>query len=168
MPFFAKLTPNVTNVVVIATAAKEGGADGVTAINTVSGLMGLNSKGDAWPSVGREKKTTYGGLSGNVIKPMALRAVSAIANALPGYPILATGGIDSAEVAMQFLRAGASVLQVSSAIQNQDFTVIQDYTSGLKAMLYLQTVEELGDWDGQSPPTPRTYKGKPVLKVRVA
>ena len=54
---------------------------------------------------------------------------------------------------------------MSSAIQNQDFTVIQDYTSGLKAMLYLQTVEELGDWDGQSPPTPRTYKGKPVLKV---
>ena len=44
VPFFAKLTPNVTNVVVIATAAKEGGADGVTAINTVSGLMGLNSK----------------------------------------------------------------------------------------------------------------------------
>ena len=58
--------------------------------------------------------------------------------------------------------------QVSSAIQNQDFTVIQDYTSGLKAMLYIQTVEELGDWDGQSPPTPRTYKGKPVLKVIVS
>ena len=45
IPFFAKLTPNVTNIVVIARAAKEGGADGVTAINTVSGLMGLNSKG---------------------------------------------------------------------------------------------------------------------------
>ena len=44
IPFFAKLTPNVTNVVVIARAAREGGADGVTAINTVSGLMGLNSK----------------------------------------------------------------------------------------------------------------------------
>jgi dihydropyrimidine dehydrogenase (NADP+) len=48
IPFFAKLTPNVTNVVVIASAAKDGGADGVTAINTVSGLMGLNAKGDAW------------------------------------------------------------------------------------------------------------------------
>jgi dihydropyrimidine dehydrogenase (NADP+) len=44
IPFFAKLTPNVTNIVVIARAAKEGGADGVTAINTVSGLMGLNAK----------------------------------------------------------------------------------------------------------------------------
>ncbi len=50
---FTQLTPNVTNVVVIARAAKDGGADGVTAINTVSGLMGLNSKGAPWPSVGR-------------------------------------------------------------------------------------------------------------------
>ena len=114
IPFFAKLTPNVTNIVVIARAAKEGGADGVTAINTVSGLMGLNAKGHAWPAVGTEKRTTYGGISGNAVRPMALRAVSAIANALPGYPILATGGVDSAEVALQFLHAGAPVMQVSS------------------------------------------------------
>ena len=114
IPFFAKLTPNVTNIVVIARAAKEGGADGVTAINTVSGLMGLNAKGHAWPAVGNEKRTTYGGISGNAVRPMALRAVSAIANALPGYPILATGGVDSAEVALQFLHAGAPVMQVSS------------------------------------------------------
>ena len=85
----------------LARAAKEGGADGVTAINTVSGLMGLNSKGKAWPSV--KGKTTYGGISGNAVRPMALRAVSAIANALPGYPILATGGVDSADAALQFL-----------------------------------------------------------------
>ena len=71
----------------LARAAKEGGADGVTAINTVSGLMGLNSKGKAWPSV--KGKTTYGGISGNAVRPMALRAVSAIANALPGlYPAM--------------------------------------------------------------------------------
>lgn len=143
IPFFAKLTPNVTNIVVIAKAAKEGGADGVTAINTVSGLMGLNAKGDksnwnavggekvkknhlvfvllgeAWPAVGIEKRTTYGGVSGNAVRPMALRAISAIANTLPGFPILGTGGIDSADVTMQFLNAGASVMQVSSAIQNQ-------------------------------------------------
>lgn len=50
--------------------------------------------------------------SGNAIRPIALRAVSAIARALPGFPILATGGIDSAESGLQFLHAGASVLQV--------------------------------------------------------
>ena len=93
----------------LARAAKEGGADGVTAINTVSGLMGLNAKGKAWPAVGLEKRTTYGGISGNAVRPMALRAVSAIANALPGYPILATGGVDSADSALQFLHAGAPV-----------------------------------------------------------
>merc|ERR1719361_1899578 len=70
IPFFAKLTPNVTNIVVIARAAKEGGADGVTAINTVSGLMGLNAKGHAWPAVGQQKRTTYGGVSGNAVRPM--------------------------------------------------------------------------------------------------
>merc|ERR1719282_1952961 len=139
IPVFAKMTPNVTNIVNIATASKEGGADGVTAINTVSGLMGMNARGNAWPAVGREKKTTYGGVSGNAVKPMALKAVSAIAKALPGFPILATGGVDSADVTFQFLMAGASVMQVSSAIQNQDFTVIDDYISGLKTLLYMQT-----------------------------
>ena len=84
----------------------------MTATNTVSGLMGLRSDATAWPAIGQQKRTTYGGVSGNAIRPSALRAVSAIGNALPGFPILATGGIDSAESGMQYLHAGASVLQV--------------------------------------------------------
>lgn len=75
--------------------------------------MSLKEDGSAWPSVGVERRTTYGGVSGSAIRPIALRAVSAIANALPGFPILATGGIESAETGLQFLHAGASVLQVS-------------------------------------------------------
>ena len=85
---------------------------GVTATNTVSGLMGLDPGGDAWPAVGNEKKTTYGGVSGNIIRPIALRAVSAIARALPGFPILATGGCDSGDSALQFIQAGAHAVQV--------------------------------------------------------
>ncbi|XP_043116753.1 dihydropyrimidine dehydrogenase [NADP(+)] [Puntigrus tetrazona] len=165
IPFFAKLTPNVTNIVDIARAAHEGGADGVTATNTVSGLMALKADATPWPGIGRGARTTYGGVSGNAIRPIALRAVSAIAKALPGFPILATGGIDSAESGLQFLHAGASVLQVCSAVQNQDFTVIEDYCLGLKALLYLKSIEELHDWDGQSPPTIRHQKGKPVPRV---
>jgi len=69
-------------------------------------MMGLNAKGEAWPSIGKEKRTTYGGVSGNAVRPIALRAVSAIANALPGFPILATGGIDSADTTLQFINAG--------------------------------------------------------------
>ncbi|XP_073347466.1 dihydropyrimidine dehydrogenase [NADP(+)] [Pagrus major] len=164
IPFFAKLTPNVTNIVDIAKAAHEGGADGVTATNTVSGMMGLKADSTPWPGVGKQKRTTYGGVSGNAIRPIALRAVSAIGRAIPGFPILATGGIDSAESGLQFLHAGASVLQVCSAVQNQDFTVIEDYCVGLKALLYLKSLE-LNGWDGQSPPTGRHQKGKSVPKL---
>uniref|UniRef100_A0A0M3KG98 dihydropyrimidine dehydrogenase (NADP(+)) n=1 Tax=Anisakis simplex TaxID=6269 RepID=A0A0M3KG98_ANISI len=163
IPFFPKMTPNITDIRTIAKAAKEGGADGVTATNTVSGLMGLKGDGSAWPSVGIEKRTTYGGVSGSAIRPIALKAVSAIANALPNFPILATGGIDCADAGMQFLNAGASVLQVCSAVQNQDYTVIQDYCTGLKALLYLSGIDSLKDWDGQSPPVPKHQLGKPVL-----
>uniref|UniRef100_A0A914BUW6 Dihydropyrimidine dehydrogenase [NADP(+)] n=2 Tax=Acrobeloides nanus TaxID=290746 RepID=A0A914BUW6_9BILA len=163
IPFFAKMTPNITDVRKIAAAAKEGGADGVTATNTVSGLMGLKADGTAWPSVGIEQRTTYGGVSGSAIRPIALRAVSAIANALPGFPILATGGIESAETGLQFLNAGASVLQVCSAVQNQDFTVIADYCTGLQTLLYLKGIKSLRAWDGQSPPVPKHQLGKPLV-----
>ena len=67
-----------------------------------------------------------------------MKAVSAIARAIPDFPILATGGIDSADVGLQYLHAGASALQVCSAVQNQDFTVVQDYISGLKCLMYMK------------------------------
>jgi dihydropyrimidine dehydrogenase (NADP+) len=160
IPFFAKLTPNVTDIVQIATAAKNGGADGVTATNTVSGLMEVDPKSAPWPAVGDKKLTTYGGCAGNVIRPIALKACSAIARALPGFPILATGGIDSANVGLQYLHIGSSGLQVCSAVQNQDFTVIDDYVTGLKTLLYMKGCAHLDEWKGQSQPTPVHQKGK--------
>ena len=74
--------------------------------------MGLRANGSPWPGVGKEKRTTYGGVSGNATRPVALRDVSAIARALPGFPVMAAGGIDAADVGLQFLHCGASVLQV--------------------------------------------------------
>lgn len=170
--------------------------------------MGLDLRdGTAWPNVGSNKKTTYasafvaavccywyhsniilkhlfvgryGGVSGNATRPMALRMISAIARALPGFPImgkfqnltvvltvldLGAGGIDSADVGMQFLYAGASALQVTliclnaavvvlnrcnqvcSAVQNQDFSVIQDYLTGMRAYLYMQARDDLKQWE---------------------
>ncbi|XP_020281435.1 dihydropyrimidine dehydrogenase [NADP(+)] isoform X2 [Pseudomyrmex gracilis] len=168
IPFFVKLTPNITDVLSIAKAAYEGKADGVTAINTVSGLMGLYADGTPWPAVGLNKLTTYGGMSGNATRPVALRAISTISKHLPGFPILGTGGVDSADVALQFLHCGASVVQICSAIQNQDFTVIDDYVTGLKTLLYLKTLKQVKDWDGQSPPTFKHQKGKPVVSMQHA
>uniref|UniRef100_A0A2H1VIP2 Dihydropyrimidine dehydrogenase [NADP(+)] n=1 Tax=Spodoptera frugiperda TaxID=7108 RepID=A0A2H1VIP2_SPOFR len=161
IPFFVKLTPNITDIVSIATAAYEGGASGVSAINTVSGLMSVRPDATPWPAVGVEKHTTYGGVSGNATRPMGLRAVSAIGNKLPGFPILGIGGIDSADSALQFIMCGAPVVQICSAIQNQDFTVVEDYITGLKALLYLRS-KGLDGWMGQSPPIFKHQKGKPV------
>ncbi|KAL0127958.1 hypothetical protein PUN28_003308 [Cardiocondyla obscurior] len=162
IPFFIKLTPNITDIFSIAKAAYEGKANGVTAINTVSGLMGLHADATPWPAVGLNKSTTYGGVSGNATRPQALKAISTISKHLPKFPILGTGGVDSADVALQFLHCGASVIQICSAIQNQDFTLINDYVTGLKALLYLKSLEQVKDWDGQSPPTFKHQKGKPV------
>ncbi|XP_046428918.1 dihydropyrimidine dehydrogenase [NADP(+)] [Neodiprion fabricii] len=168
IPFFVKLTPNITDIVEIARAAYEGKADGVSAINTVSGLMGVKADGSPWPAVGSAKETTYGGVSGNATRPQALKAISSIARALPGFPILGIGGIDSADVSLQFLQCGASVLQIGSAIQNQDFTLIEDYVIGMKTLLYLRSLEQVKDWDGQSPPTFKHQKGKPVVSLKHA
>jgi len=155
MPFFAKMTPNITDVREIAQAAWEGGASGVTAINTVSGLMGLNSSASPWPGVGAPtgpKYTTYGGVSGNAVRPIALKAVSSIASYIPDIPIMATGGIDSGYTALQFIHCGSPALQICSSIQNQDFTVVWDYTTSLQWQLYARSRPDLDDWDGQTPP----------------
>ncbi|KAG9510041.1 Dihydropyrimidine dehydrogenase [NADP(+)], partial [Fragariocoptes setiger] len=167
VPVFAKLTPNVTNIVDIARAAHEGGAHGVTVINTVSGLMSIEPDGKPWPAVGREARTTYGGVSGNAIRPLALRAVASIAKALPGYPILATGGCDSADTALQFIMSGASCVQICSAVQNQDFSIIDDLTSGLRALLYLRSSRQAHRWRGQRllQPFVARQRGKPVHSI---
>ncbi|XP_026816889.1 dihydropyrimidine dehydrogenase [NADP(+)] [Rhopalosiphum maidis] len=155
VPVFIKITPNVTDVVAVARAAvRLGGADGVTAVNTVSALGPLDVTGTGgrpWPGVGRTTadtpRTTYGGMSGTAVRPIGLRAVSALSRALgpdvaaggdggPPVQIMATGGVDSAAATLQYLYCGAKVVQVCSAVQNQDFTVVQDYITGLKALLY--------------------------------
>ena len=153
VPVFAKLTPNVTDITKIAEAAYEGGASGITAINTVSGLMGFHT--DSTPGrhgVGHKKDITYGGLCGNTVRPLAFRAISAIAKQIPGIPIMATGGIDSADVTVQMLYAGASVVQICSAVMNQDFTIIHDLVSGLKSLLYMRGRKDLQKWDHGMPP----------------
>jgi dihydropyrimidine dehydrogenase (NADP+) len=163
-PFFAKLTPSVTDIRSIAECAMEGGATGVTAINTVSSLQHLDSKGVPWPSVGADRLTTYGGMSGNAVRPMALKAISSIASSFPNFPIMGTGGCDSADATRQMIHAGASVVQICSSIQNEDLSVIQDYISGLKYHLYSLSRPDLREWDDQTPPN--AHASHAVLKEK--
>jgi dihydroorotate dehydrogenase (NAD+) catalytic subunit len=109
LPIIAKLTPNVTDIVPIAAAAAEAGADAVSLINTIRGMA------VDW----RKRRPTLaydvGGLSGPAIKPIALRMVWEVARALPGLPIIGIGGIATADDALEFLVAGASAIQVGTA-----------------------------------------------------
>lgn len=107
-PIVVKLTPNVTDVVAIARAAVEGGADGLSVINTIS-AMAIDVR-TRRPRIA----TVFGGLSGPAIKPIALRMVHQVARAKLGVPISGIGGIRSGEDAAEFLLAGASTVQVGT------------------------------------------------------
>eukprot|EP00792_Barthelona_sp_PAP020_P007747 TRINITY_DN3160_c2_g1_i14.p1 TRINITY_DN3160_c2_g1~~TRINITY_DN3160_c2_g1_i14.p1 ORF type:complete len:957 (-),score=317.14 TRINITY_DN3160_c2_g1_i14:853-3690(-) len=135
-PVFVKLTPNITDIVFIADAAIAGGCDGLTAINTVSGIVTIDKDGAPWPAVGSEKLGAYGGVSGNLIRHMGLRAISAIRKKYPDIPLLATGGCDGGLSAMQYIHAGAHGIQVASAIMNQDYSIVRDMKLGIQHSIY--------------------------------
>ena len=107
-PILAKLTPNVTRIVDIAAAAKAGGADGVSLINTLLG-MAIDWRKQR-PLLGN----VMGGLSGPAIKPVALRCVYQVAEAVD-IPIVGIGGISNIDDVMEFLTAGASAVQIGTA-----------------------------------------------------
>jgi len=105
----AKLTPNVGDIEVLAAAAEEAGADGITAINTVVGA-------DLCPGLGEPVfRRVRAGLSGPAILPVALDAVWKIARAVR-IPVLGAGGIHSVEDAMKFFASGASAVEIGTAI----------------------------------------------------
>lgn len=108
-PIIAKLTPNVTDIVAIARAAADSGADAVSLVNTYQGLV------VDWRRRRPVLANDLGGLSGPAIKPLALRAVWVVSRAMPGFPILGIGGIGTAEDAMEFLVAGATAIQIGTA-----------------------------------------------------
>lgn len=108
LPILAKLTPNVTDIVSIAQAAKIGGADAVTLINTIVGTA------IDWRKRRPLLSNVVGGLSGPAIKPVALRMVLAVARRVD-IPIVAAGGIATIDDVMEFFVAGASAVQIGTA-----------------------------------------------------
>ena len=104
-PLYVKLSPNVTNIVEIAKAVEEAGADGIVLINTLLGMqIDLDKKG---PTLANKT----GGLSGPAIKPIAVRMVYQVYEAV-SIPIIGVGGITNAEDVLEFFYAGASAVQV--------------------------------------------------------
>ncbi|HTL85368.1 MAG TPA: dihydroorotate dehydrogenase [Acidimicrobiia bacterium] len=109
VPVFAKLSPNVTDIVAIASAAVDAHAAGVTLINTMMGL--LIDPTTRTPRLG----AGGGGLSGAPVKPVALRMVHDVARAHPDLPIIGTGGVTTGADAAEMLLAGATAVGVGTA-----------------------------------------------------
>ncbi|GDY03789.1 dihydroorotate dehydrogenase [Planctomycetota bacterium] len=108
VPVFAKLSPNVTDITPIARAAEQGGADGITAINTLIGMA------VDWRKQKPVLSRGIGGLSGPAIKPVALRMVHEVAKCVR-IPIIGVGGARTAEDVLEFLCAGASAVEIGTA-----------------------------------------------------
>jgi dihydroorotate dehydrogenase (NAD+) catalytic subunit len=132
LPVIAKLTPNVTDVVAIARAAQQGGADAVSLVNTFRGLA------VDWRRRRPILAYDIGGLSGPAIKPLALRMVWEVSRSLPDLPIIGIGGISGIDDVMEFLVAGATAVQVGTA------TFADPTVSGRVATELIGRLEEAG------------------------
>lgn len=128
-PVIVKLSPNVTDIAYLAEVAVNAGADALTAINTVR-AMAIDVE-TAIPILSHEK----GGLSGPAIKPIAVRCVYEIYERVKA-PIIGCGGIAGWRDAVEFILAGASAVQVGTAIALKGVGIFENITKGIKAYLH--------------------------------
>ena len=143
VPVFAKLSPDVTDIVSIARACIDAGADGLTLINTTLGIV-IDTTTMRPTLAG-----VTGGLSGPAIRPMALRCVWQVHSAMPEIPIMGVGGIRTGLDALEFVLAGASAVQVGTVIFN-DPSAPSRISRELRAAAAERGVTRLRDLIGQA------------------
>ncbi|MFB6282776.1 MAG: dihydroorotate dehydrogenase [Halobacteria archaeon] len=139
VPVWVKMTPNVTDVAEIGRAAEEAGCDGLTAINTVE-AMAIDVE-TGYPVLGNG----VGGLSGSAVKPVAVRCVYQLYREVD-VPIVGVGGVSSAEDAVELMHAGASAVQVGTAVQD-GVEVLGEIADGIEGYLrehYMEYDELVG------------------------
>ena len=136
IPILAKLTPNVATMSPAAEAAKRGGADGIAAINTIKSIMDVNPHTYvSAPAV--HGMSAVGGYSGSAVKPIALRFIAELGQnpALSGMHISAMGGVENWSDALEYILLGADSIQVTTAVMQYGYRIIDDMKEGLN--LYL-------------------------------
>ncbi|MEY8614325.1 NAD-dependent dihydropyrimidine dehydrogenase subunit PreA [Limosilactobacillus reuteri] len=146
LPVLAKMTPNITTMVPVVKACLEGGADGFSAINTVKSIVDVDLKKKVGlPNI--DGKSSVSGLSGKAVKPIALRFLQQLRSAagLEQLPISGIGGIETWEDAAEFILLGATTLQVTTAIMEYGYRIIDDLTNGLMHYMEEQHVDHLQD-----------------------
>ncbi|AWI82669.1 dihydropyrimidine dehydrogenase subunit B [Alloyangia pacifica] len=152
MPCIVKLTPNITDVRKPAEAAKRGGADAVSLINTINSITSVDLDLFA-PEPTIDGKGAHGGYCGPAVKPIALNMVAEIARSpeTRGMPISGIGGVTTWRDAAEFMALGAGNVQVCTAAMTYGFKVVQEMISGLSQYLDEKGVE-LSDLVGRAVP----------------
>ncbi len=157
-PVLVKLTPNISDIRVIARAAKRAGADALSAINTINSITGIDLD-TLTPRPDVNGKTSHGGYCGPAVKPIALHMVQQIAgDPEVQLPISAIGGIAGWREAAEFILLGAGCVQACTAPMHYGFRIVEDMIDGLSQWMDSKAFRTLDDFRGLSLPRVTEWK----------
>lgn len=154
LPVIVKLTPNIADIRFPARAAKRGGADAVSLINTINSIIGVDLDNMLMsPNTGG--KGSHGGYCGPAVKPIALNMVAEIArdSETLGLPMSGIGGVSNWKDAAEFIALGCGTVQVCTAVMVHGFSIVQDMISGLNNYMEQHGYHTLDDFRGKAVPT---------------
>ena len=158
-PVIVKLTPNITDVRKPAAAARAGGADAVSLINTINSITSVNLDSMS-PEPSIDGKGTHGGYCGPAVKPIAMSMVSEIARAeaTAGMPISGIGGVTTWRDAAEFMALGCGNVQVCTAAMTYGFKVVQEMISGLSEFMDNHGLTSVDEIVGRAVPKVKDWK----------
>ncbi|WP_349365028.1 MAG: NAD-dependent dihydropyrimidine dehydrogenase subunit PreA [Roseitalea porphyridii] len=153
LPVIVKLTPNITDIRYPARAAKAGGADAVSLINTISSIVSVDLDSMA-PEPTIDGKGSHGGYCGPAVKPIALNMVAEIARDAEtrGLPISGIGGVTTWRDAAEFIALGCGTVQVCTAAMTYGFKIVQEMVAGLEAWMDEKGYAGIEDFRGMAVP----------------
>ncbi len=154
IPVIAKMTPNITNMEIPAIAAVEGGATGLAAINTIKSISHIDHELNVGMPV-VNGKSSVSGYSGAAVKPIALRFISDMKHdpKLVDIPVTGMGGIETWEDALDFILLGCANLQVTTAVMQYGYRIVEDLISGLSFYMETHGIDKLEDLVGKALPS---------------
>lgn len=149
IPVLAKMTPNITDIRVPAIAAKKAGADGISAINTIKSITNIELASFV-PEPNVNGKSSLGGYSGHAVKPIALRYIAEMANhpELKDMSYSGMGGIYTYKDAIEFMTLGCSSVQLTTAVMEYGYRIIDDLILGLKIFMKEKGYNKVSDFIG--------------------
>jgi dihydropyrimidine dehydrogenase (NAD+) subunit PreA len=144
------LTPNISDIRTVARAAKRGGADGISAINTINSITGIDLD-TLVPRPDVDGKSSHGGYCGPAVKPIALNMVQQImSDPESALPLSGIGGISSWRDAVEFMLLGSGTVQVCTAVMHYGYRVVEDMAEGLENWMRTKGFATLEDFRGLS------------------